>query len=128
MQLDAGTHSRIGTSRRSNCPQSSVGEAQDGDRHIFGLHAMHQGVRVRDDALDRTHQPLQQINGMDRLVHQDAATIQFPGPAPCSTVVVCLLTPPGYKRVAKYQSAKSLLLNQIMHLDGVWIKAVLAND
>src|SRR2546421_8119009 len=126
MHLDAGTRSRIGISRRSNYPQGSVGEAQDGDSYIFGLHAMHQGVRVRADALDRTHQPLQQINGMDRLVHQYAAPIQLPGPAPCSTVIVRLRTPPGDKGVAQDQSAKCLRLHQIMHLDGVRIKAMLA--
>src|SRR6266516_1272403 len=65
---------------------------------------------------------------MDRLVHQYSATIQLPGPAPCSTVVVRLGTPPGYQGVAEYQSAKSLRLNQIMELDGVRIEAMLADD
>src|SRR5258708_791924 len=65
---------------------------------------------------------------MDRLVHEHTATIKFPGTAPCATVVVRLRAPPGYNGVAKHQPAKSLLLNQVMHLASDRVEAVLAND
>src|SRR2546430_16910885 len=51
---------------------------------------MHQCICVSDDALDWPHQPLHQINGVDRLVHQHTSPIQFPGSTPVSTLVVCL--------------------------------------
>ncbi len=89
---------------------------------------MHQGIRVRVDAPDWSHQPLQQINGVDRLIHEHAATIKFPGTAPFATVVIRLRAPPGHSGVAKHQSTKSLLLYQVIHLAGGRIEAVLADD
>ena len=83
---------------------------------------------LRADFDDRSHQPREQIDAVDRLVHQGPAAIEFPGPPPRPAVVVRLRAPPGYNGVAEHQSTKSLLLNQVMHLAGDRIEAVLAND
>src|SRR5260370_30787060 len=89
---------------------------------------MPQWVRVGVDRADWPQQPLQQINRVDPLIQQDAATIQCPGAAPGPAIVVLLRAPPGNLRVAKHQSAKRMLLHQLIHLPGGRVEAMLADD
>src|SRR5258708_38052714 len=108
--LDTGSQARIRASSAGECSERTVGEAQDSYRNILRVHAMRQCLSVGVDRTYRPHQPLQQINRVDALVHQDAATIQLPGAAPRPAVVILLTAPPGNLRAAQYQPAKRALL------------------
>ena len=68
----------------------------------------------RRDFGHRAHQPGQQIDAVDRLVHQGAAAVQFPGAAPGAAVVVLLGAVPLDVRVADCQSAEAALVDGLL--------------
>ena len=43
--------------------------ARHGNRYVFGLHRMDERIGIGFDRFDAAHQPLQDINGVDRLIH-----------------------------------------------------------
>ena len=66
-------------------------------------------ARSRRQGLDRVdvaHQPLEQVDVVDRLVHQGTAAVEVPGPAPAARVVIRLGPPPLDVRVAQGQPAE----------------------
>ncbi len=97
MHFQAGRKPRIGRRGAFDDAQCSTGETHDSYGRILDLKPlMRQKPGIGADLDHRTHNPLQQINRMDRLVHQRATAIERPCPAPCSGVIVGLRAPPAY--------------------------------
>ena len=49
---------------------------------------------------DVAHKPEQQIDAMNRLIHERASAVEFPRAAPCAAVVILLGAVPFDDRVA----------------------------
>ena len=64
-------------------------------------------VAVRaDNRLDVAHQPGEQVDIVDRLVHEGAAAVEVPGSSPAAGVVVLLGPPPLHVGVAQGEAAE----------------------
>ena len=61
---------------------------------------------VGRDLHDRAHQPGEQIDAVNGLVHQRAAAVEFPGAAPGAAVVVGLRAKPLHVGIAQRQPAE----------------------
>src|SRR5690554_4144950 len=55
---------------------------------------MRKSVGICEYLFDITHEPLQQIDCMDRLIDQCPAPVKFPCPPPCTTIIVLLASIP----------------------------------
>ena len=97
----AGRRAREGRAR-------PVGELDPAGGHVLDLHALvrHQ-PRRGGDAAHRTHQPEQQVDGVDALVHERAAAVEGERAAPGRGIVVGLRAPPGDERARHRQAAEA---------------------
>ena len=66
------------------------------------------------DRVDVAHQPVEQVDVVDRLVHQGAAAVEVPGPAPAAGVVVLLGPPPLDVGVAQGQAAEPAGVDRLL--------------
>ena len=93
--------------------QRAVFETQRGHGGVFDFDAfVGQAIGVRSQFDDRAGQPLQQVDLVDRLVHQRAAAVEFPRAAPAAGIVVGLRAVPGDQRVADGQFAEAFLVQR----------------
>ena len=97
----------IGARGRLDDAERAVLEPQGGDGRVFDLDPLvgQRGGQGRD-RVDVAHQPVEQVDVVDRLVHERAAAVELPGPAPAAGVVVLLGPPPLDVGVAQGQAAE----------------------
>ena len=102
VQLDAFEVARVGGGRGLDHTQGTACEAERGSRDVLDFDAF-VGERggLGLDFRDRAHQPAQQVDGMDRLIHQRATAVEFPGAAPRAAIVILLRAIPLDVRVAQ---------------------------
>src|SRR5205823_12752353 len=91
---------RIGEDVDLDDADRAAAELQDGDTGIFGFDTTRLRRRFRDDTLDGTDQPLDEIDVVRGLVHERAA-VELPRPAPRSGVVVFLWAVPAHGGVCE---------------------------
>ena len=65
-----------------------------------------------------SHQPGEQVNGVDRLVHQCPTPIEFPSAPPGTTVVVLLCSEPFDVGISEGQPAETSRIDRLFHLEG----------
>src|SRR5262249_28264428 len=93
--IDADGQAVEGGGGGDECAERAGLERERGDGNVFDLDIfMGGGGGFGVDAGDGAGEPLQQIDGMDGLVHQSAAAVHGPGAAPLAAVVVLLGAPP----------------------------------
>ena len=112
---------RPGGRRGGDGPDCAVLELDRGDPYVFHFDPfVSQSGRHGTDFGNVSHQPVEQIDVMNGLIHIGAAPIQIPGPAPACfygsfgpfglrTVVIGLRTPPFDEGVGQGQLSKAAL-------------------
>lgn len=69
------------------------------------------------NGFDVTHDPLERIDGMNRLVDERAATVERPGTAPAPIgIVVVLSAVPMYRRIAQDETPEIASLDGTVNL------------
>ena len=77
----------------------------------------------RADFDDRPHQPGEQIDAVNRLVHQRAAAVERPGAAPRPAVVVLLRAKPFHVGIADREPAEAAGVDRALQLARRLVKA-----
>ena len=86
-------------------------------------------VRVWPQSLsDAADEVLEDVDGVDALVHQGAAAVEVPGAAPVAGVVVLLGAPPLYVGVGEDDLAELAGVDGFLDELGGGVEAVLADD
>ena len=94
--------------RRLDHAQRPVRELERRDGRVFDRDPLvGQRGRVRGHFDDRAHQPGEQIDAVNRLVHQRAAAVEFPRAAPLAAVVILLRAKPLHVGIAERQACRS---------------------
>lgn len=79
-------------------------------------------VAVRGDLRHRAHEPRQQVNAVNRLIHQRTTPVKLPSPSPRSAVVVGLRAIPLHIGIADGQSAKAIFVDRLLNQLGGLVK------
>ncbi len=94
--------------------ERAVLESERGHGDIFHFNAfMSQRGEPSGQVLDGSHQPAQQIDAVNGLVHQRSAAVEFPGAAPGTAVVILLRAIPLHVGIADRQSTETALIDRL---------------
>ena len=108
VDLGALEQPRIGTRGGLDHAQRAVPETQRSDGRILDFDPrVGQRGRVRSDRFDVAHQPVKQIDVVNRLIHERTAAVELPRSAPAAGVVVLLGAPPFDVRIAQREPAEA---------------------
>ena len=98
--------------------QRAVGELERGHGRVLDRDPLvGQQARVGRDLDDRAHQPGEQVDAVDGLVHQRAAAVELPGAAPGAAVVIRLRAIPLHIGVAEREPAEAPCVDGPLQLD-----------
>ena len=118
MDLDPLEVTGVGRRACLDDSQGAVGECHCGDRHVLdGDPLVCQSRCPRTHFGDRAHEPRQEVDTVDRLIHQCTATVELPRPAPGTTVVILLRAVPLDVGVATGQGPKTVAIDGPLHLE-----------
>jgi hypothetical protein len=126
---DAGVEPGVGGRGAVDDAEGAAAEPQHGHRRVLDLDPlMGQGGGVGEDLGGNAHHGDEQVDGVDRLVHDHPAAVHGPGAAPASGVVVRLPSPPGCGRDSGGQAPEVAGLDGRDDLLGRAVEAVLRDD
>ena len=104
--------------------ERAVFEAERGDGGILNFNPfMGQKPGDRGQLLHRPHQPEEQVDRVDRLIHQRAAAVERPGAAPAAAVVILLGPVPFDDGVPQSQLAEPLRVDRLFQLGAGRVEA-----
>jgi hypothetical protein len=108
--------------------EGAIGKAERGDGGVFHFD-LFVGERGGEgaDFDNRTHQPSEQIDTVDGLVHEGAAAVESPGSAPGPAVIILLRAEPLDVGVANGESAEAAGVNGAFQFVGGVVEAGLKN-
>ena len=120
--VDFGLFEQTGKCARGgfNHSHGAVLEADRRDAGILDLDPfVGEGAGETGDFRDVPHEPLQQIDIMNRLIHVSSAAVELPSAAPSAAVVILLCAPPLDVRIPQSEPAESPFVDRrFEHLAG----------
>src|SRR5438874_13796724 len=115
MNADGFWQARPDTSSSLDHTEGAIGKAETSHGGVFDFDAiMGEGGSESGNAVNRPHEPLQQIDVMDGLVHERAAAIEGLGAFPATFVVILLRAPPFDRGFGEPQPAEAPLIHGLL--------------
>ena len=114
--FDLLVEARIGAGRADDCAQSAVGKLKRCGCHVLDLDSLvGDGSGVRGYRCDRTDEPVEEINRVDRLVHQCSTAVDLPRSVPIAGRVVLVGAKVASRGAGDNHGAERAAVDQLLH-------------
>src|SRR4029077_554935 len=100
---------------------------QDGEPRVIRVDTSGEPRCFRHDTFDRSHEPLNQVDVVRRLIH-DRTAVELPRPTPRRLIVVLLRARPAYGRVGEIDATEPTAIDGPLEQLNRGVQAILLDD